>query len=175
VHAAERFSVSQFSVTAALGLAIETLASPPSGTLPRVEGRGKQLARFVFPLDLCSPENRHSHGCNWAHAARKDKLWAIMRAQCPAFTAPLNGRALVRQVRFSSVEPDMPSDGFKTAIDFLCVPRFPKKLGGRFKRGLGFLVDDAPKYVERVAWWERVPRGSGFGLLEIWSGDHPDT
>lgn len=147
------------------------LAGEPAGVLPRVAPRGVLVHRFVFPLELCSPENRHSHGRNWAHAARKDNLWAVMVRQHPHVrSSPLPGRPMVRQVRFSNSEPDVPGEGFKTAIDFLCVPRPPKSAGGRFKRGLGFLVDDAPRYIERVAWWERVAPTKGFALLEIWSG-----
>jgi hypothetical protein len=82
----------------------------------------------------------------------------------------LSGRPLVRQIRFSAKEPDVSCEGFKTAIDFLCVPRPPTTPKGRFKRGLGFLHDDAPKYVERVAFWEYAPRGGGFCLLEVYTG-----
>jgi hypothetical protein len=164
-----------FSPRAALARADEILAQPCAGTLPRVEGVGILVARFVFTLELCSPENRHSHGRNWAHAARKDKLWALMRLQHPAIRpVALLGRPMVRCVRFSIVEPDVAAEGFKTAIDFLCIPKPPKKPGGRYKRGLGFLVDDAPKFVERVSWWERAPRGQGFALLEVWTGPAVD-
>ena len=81
--------------------------------------------------------------------------------------SPLQGRPILVQVRFSSVEPDVPGEGFKTAIDFLCQPR---QMGKRFKRGLGFLVDDAPKFVERVAWYEKMKPGHGFAFLAIYTG-----
>lgn len=161
-----------FSVARCFALAKEVLAQPCVGVLPRIEPRGAFVSRFFLPLELCSPENRNSHGRAWSHAARKDKLWLVMRAQCPLVrSSPLPGRPFIRRIRFSSSEPDEPENGFKTPIDFLCVPRLPKKPDGRLKRGLGFLVDDAPKFVERAAgFWERVPPGKGFGLLEIYTG-----
>lgn len=160
-----------FSPQAALARADEILAQPPRGTLPRIEGVGILLARFALPLGLCQNENSHSHGTAWRHAARKDKLWECMRVQHPRIRpVALSGRPLVRQIRFSAKEPDVSCEGFKTAIDFLCVPKPPTKPGGRFKRGLGFLEDDAPKYVERVSWWEFAGRGQGFGLIEIYTG-----
>jgi hypothetical protein len=127
-----------------------------------------------MPLELCSPENRHSGAAQWMHAQRKERLYRLMWVQHPEIRKTplpyLPHRALIRMVRFSSREADNAADGFKTAIDFLCMPRPAKGLGGRSKRGLGFLTDDAPKYVERVAWWERVPNGKGFALMELWSG-----
>ena len=68
-------------------------------------------------------------------------------------------------MRLSSI-----SFSFKVAIDLLCQPRPARAPGGRAKRGLGFLVDDAPRYVEIASWWERARRGEGLGLLELWSG-----
>ena len=165
-----RAPVRPFSPRQALARAELVLAGPSSGTLPRVDGRGVLVARFAIPLELCSPENRHSHGRGWQHAKRKEALFRVMWLQhAHVRDEPLPGRPMVRQVRFSVREPDQPSDGFKTPIDFLCVPRPARKPGGRAKRGLGFLVDDAPRYVERVSWWERVPQGQGFALLEVWS------
>lgn len=161
----------RFNPIEALAMAADVLSRPPSGVLPRVDGRGQLVHAFVFPLALCQNENSHSHGSGWRHAKRKDELWDVMRKQCSTVRpSPLPGRPMVRQVRFSSVEPDVAGEGFKTAIDFLRVPVLPKKPGGRFKRGLGFLVDDAPKFVERVAWWERVAPKQGFALLEIYTG-----
>jgi len=156
-----------------MAVAADVLSRPPLGRYPRVEARGEFVFRFVIPLELCSPENRHSHGLAWLHAARKNDLYKVMFDQHPRIrTAPLQGRPFLRQIRFSCREPDLPSDGFKTPIDFLCVPRPAKRPGGRSKRGLGFIVDDAPKYIERApAWWERAPMGKGFALLEIWSGE----
>lgn len=161
----------EFSVPRALERADQIMALPCAGHLPRVPGRGTLLHRFVMPLELCSPENRHSRATQWQHAARKDELYRLMWVQCPTIRpTPLAGRAMVRMIRFSAREADNAADGFKTALDFLCVPRPAKTLGGRSKRGFGFLVDDAPRYVERVAWWERAKVGEGFALLEIWSG-----
>jgi hypothetical protein len=34
--------------------------------------------------------------------------------------------------------------------------------------------DDRPSALEVRAWWERVKRGEGFALLEIWSGEEAD-
>jgi len=161
-----------FNAAETMALAADVLSRPPVGTLPRIEPRGVLVHRFSMPLELCSPENRHSHGRAWSHAARKDELFQLMFSQHPRIrSAPLPGRPFIRQIRFSSREADLPSDGFKTPIDFLCVPKPAKKPGGRCKRGFGFLVDDAPRFVERApAWWERVPPKCGFALLEIYTG-----
>lgn len=164
--------LASFDIPAALARADEILAGPCTGSLPRVEGRGELVHRFVIPLELAQAENRHSHGVSWSHAARKEKLFRIMWLQHPFVrVAPLPGRPFLRRVRFSVKEADEPGEGFKTPIDFLCVPKPPKRLGARGKKGLGFLVDDAPKDVERApAWCERVPPGFGFCLLEVWTG-----
>lgn len=160
-----------FSISRCQVLAAKIFSEPCFGTEPRVEGKGSLVATFFLPLELCQNENSHSHGKSWVHASRKNKLWAVMRRQFPVVRpAPLAGRPLIRQIRFSSSEPDVAGEGFKTAIDFLCVPRVPKTPKGRFKRGLGFLVDDAPRFVERVAFWEYAAPGLGFCLLEIWAG-----
>jgi hypothetical protein len=164
-----------FSVPRALELADRILAGPPSGHNPRVPGRGVLLARFVMPLELASPENRHSRAANWMHAARKERLFRLMWVQA-ASNLPktplgyLPHRPMARLVRFSSVETD-DRDGFKAAIDFLCVPVAPCAKWKHGKKGLGFLTDDAPKYLDRSAsWWERAPRGQGLALVELWSG-----
>ena len=68
---------------------------------------------------------------------------------------------MLRCIRFSSIEPDTYSDGFKMAIDRLM-------LG---KERLGYLRDDRPSDCEIVQCWEFVPPGQGFAVIEIWTGE----
>jgi len=60
-------------------------------------------------------------------------------------------------VRFSSVEPDHESGWCKNPVDRL--------RGG--KMGLGFLVDDAPRFLELRTWWEPSPPKKGFVFVEV--------
>jgi hypothetical protein len=179
-----------FDVPGALELADATFAGPCAGHMPRVEGRGTLLQRFVLPLDLCKTTNQllsmmqsrpRAGGARAFNPARQakaleEKVYRMMWVQFPTPRAePLQGRPMLRMVRFSSVEPDDGADGLKLARDLLRPPKPPKlnprtgKVGGG-RKGFGFIVDDAPRFIETVRWWERVPPGKGFGLLEIWSG-----
>lgn len=162
----------EFSVPDALARADEILSAPCAGHLPRVPGRGELVARFVLPLDLCQPQNATRHAPVFALAATKEKIWRLLwvQAGCQIRPVPLTGRPQIRAIRFSVKEPDQMNDGFKVAIDQLCVPRAPKQPGGRKKKGLGFLQDDAPRFVRIDTWWEKSRQGYGLGLLEVWTG-----
>jgi hypothetical protein len=185
-----RKSPAEFDIPSALELADQVLAGPCAGFLPRVEGRGTLVQRFVLPLDLCKTTNAllsmmqsrpRKDGQKAFSPARQakaleEKVFRMMWVQCPQIRAtPLSGRPQVRMVRFSSVEPDDGADGLKLARDLLRPakspvfdPRTRKLKGGR--KGFGFIVDDAPRFIETSRWWEKVPPGKGLGLLEIWSG-----
>lgn len=73
----------------------------------------------------------------------------------------LSGRPQVICRRFSSVQPDKYSDWAKLPIDKLCVG--PNRLG--------YLRDDRPSACEIHQVWERSKPGSGFVVIEIWSGE----
>lgn len=190
-HAGKRKKpAKEFSIPVALALADQIFAGPCAGYTPRVPGRGVLVQRFVLPLELCKTTNalismlktRSSRPKNAFTAERQakaleEKVYRMMWLQHPNVrNAPLSGRPMLRIVRFSSVEPDDAADGMKLARDLLRVPRASawsnrhrKICGGR--KGFGFLIDDAPRFVETARWWERVPPGKGFGLLEIWSNE----
>jgi len=185
----------EFSIPEALARADQILAGPCAGFVPRVPGRGVLVFRFVLPLDLCKTTNSlismMRGGRQSAKAAAagkrpmsptqkmasfKDEVYRMLRTQHPELRAePLKGRPMIRAVRFSSADTDAEADGLKTAIDLLRQPKAPvwdpkkrRMVGAR--KGLAFIVDDSRKFIDRVSWWEKVPPGKGFGLLEIWDG-----
>jgi hypothetical protein len=144
-----------------------------------------------LPLELCKTANAlismvggrgrgpsSAFGGAQKAAAYKEKVFRMMWLQHSFVRAEPLGmmpRPMLRAVRFSSQEADAGSNGMKTAIDLLRVPSSPeydarKGQWGRARKGLGFLVDDAPRYCETAMWWEYAPPGNGFGLLEVWSG-----
>lgn len=137
-----------------LRVADAVLSAPCLGHVPRVPPRGTLRVRVALPLDLVPTTNRTRHAPAWAQGKRKKDIAAILLAQIGRAREPIQGRALVRLIRFSSVEPDQLNDGFKAALDVIV--------------RLGWLVDDAPRYVEIATWWERVPRGQGFGVIEVY-------
>ena len=179
----------EFSVPGALARADETFAGPCRGYLPRVPGKGELVQRFVLPLELCKTTNallsmgrvrpapgKKAFPVGAQMAALEEKVFRMMWVQCPRVcAAPLPGRAFLRLVRFSVKEMDEGGDGMKLARDLLRVP-VPSRWDNARERmtkpvkGFGFLVDDAPKYVETARWWEYAAPGFGFGLLEVWSG-----
>jgi hypothetical protein len=178
-----------FSVREALARADEILVGPCTGDLPRTEGRGRFVHRFVLPLDLCKTTNalislargatRGQRASRMSSSQRFEahntKVWKLMYLQHPTVRAkPIEGRVMLRCVRFTTTAADDAADGMKTAIDFLRVPTpssWDEKKNDikRGRRGFGFIVDDSRRYVDRVDWWEKVSPGKGFGLLEIWA------
>lgn len=180
----------EFSIPGALALADQIFAGPCAYHLPRVPGRGRLVHRFVLALDLCKTTNalismmqakpktgKQKFTPAMKSKALEEKVYRMMWLQHPNVrNAPLPGRPMLRIVRFSSVESDEGADGMKLARDLLRIPRAPawsdrhrRICGGR--KGFGFLIDDAPRFVETVRWGEKVAPGKGFGMLEIWTGD----
>lgn len=179
----------EFSIPDALRRADETFEGPPPrGQMPRVQGRGQLVQRFVLPLALCPTTNtlismlktRAKPGRRFFSPAAQaraleEKVFRMMFVQSRVRAVPLPGRPLVRIVRFSSVEPDEGADGMKLCRDLLRMPKPPEWDARRGRpttgrKGFGFLVDDAQVYVETVRWWEYAPPGKGFGYLDIWTG-----
>lgn len=150
-------------------------APPPLGHIVRPAPVGELVAAFVLPLDLVRPQNRTRHSQAWALAKLKRSVAHTMGFQASRREEPLPGRPMVRCCRFSSVEPDKYNDGFKAAIDVLCVAPPPLTRDGKLRKHrptgrLGFLVDDSPRHVDLHCWWEPAPPKSGFGLIEVWTG-----
>jgi hypothetical protein len=75
---------------------------------------------------------------------------------------------MLRAVRFSSRQPDDTAAWWKGVGDVLQVPRVLRS--GRRCAGFGVLVEDDPEHLETRAWGEYAAPGSGFGLVEVWSG-----
>lgn len=149
-------------IAEALARADEILSAPPAKPhLVRVTPVGKLVQRFAVPLELLPTSNSTRHQKPWLLAQMKERLGALMFAQSGGKRREiLPGRPMVRCIRFSTVEPDKYSDGFKLAVDKLCVQ----------KNGLGFIRDDRPMDVDLHQAWEYAPKGKGFGLIEVWTG-----
>ncbi len=156
-----------FSVAASLRYADDALSRPP--TFPHIERpvpRGELVQRFVLPLKLCEPFNRVGRagtaGASWALGEMKKTAYELMRIQCDGRLpkAPLDGRPHVLVCRFSSNEPDADSGWSKNPVDRL-------KLASK---GLGFIVDDKPRFTLVSPWWEYAPPGHGFVYLEVRTG-----
>jgi hypothetical protein len=153
-----------FDYRDALRRADEILAFPPAKPhIERVEPVGKLVKRFALPLDLLPTTNGTRGRPGWALAKIKKQIWQELWNQNSHQIReyPLAGRPLVRCIRFSSVEADALSDWPKMAIDKLCCGH----------ERLGYLKDDRPSDIKLVAWWEPGPRGDGFAVIEIYSGE----
>ena len=136
---------------------------PEMEHIERHSRRGSLVARFVLPLSLCQPLNRLSRAgtasAGWALGQMKRDALTLMKVQLGGKLPkePLTGRPQVLCVRFSSVEPDHETGWCKNPVDRLRVGTM----------GLGFLVDDAPRFVELRTWWEPAKRGCGFVFCEV--------
>jgi len=166
-----------FDRVEALRFAEAAWALPPARPhIRRPEPRGALVQRFVLPLELLRVQNATRGGINWVLALLKENVAAAMAAQCLPRPAPLQGRPQVLCCRFSSVEPDRFADGFKVAVDMLCVPPPPLTRKGTPRRyvptlRLGFLVDDSPRHADVECWWEPAPPKAGLGVISIYTGD----
>lgn len=167
-----------------LGVTHRALSVPPRHPwITRPEPRGRLVARFVLPLELCPTSNEGvRHRAGWQLAKhRKDVLGALksqvyaLRDCLPAFglrvltwpvgvfAAPLPGRPQVLAVRFSARAPDAGADWAKTPIDCLTVRH----------RGVGLIQDDSPYRCDQRQWWEPTPRGErgGWCVVSVWTGE----
>lgn len=152
-----------FRVRDAFALAEDVLSRPPA--LPHIERpvpRGKLVARFGLPLELCKPMNRiartGTQQAGWALAKMKRETWQRMAMQHGRRSTPLPGRPQVLCLRLSSSEPDKYADWQKNPVD---------RLRATEKLGLGFIVDDRPTCIDLQAWWEPAPRGRGCVVIEV--------
>jgi hypothetical protein len=151
------------TVTECLAFARRALLAPPrKAHIQRPDPVGSVLWRFVLPLAWCPPLNRFGEMNGHQRQALKKQVLARMMVQhgWGRRRLPLDGRPLIRAVRFSSVECDEHNGWTKIAVD-----RLTGKHGG-----LNFLVDDKPTRLQLFPWWEPAPPGKGFAYFELWSG-----
>lgn len=154
----------EFNWREAMRRAQAALAEPPPfERIVRPRPRGKLVARFALPLELCPTTNRTRHVQPWRAAKDKQAILDLLRRQWRKLRAPepLPGRPQVLCLRLSSVEPDRYSNWSKMAVDALCVP------AGRRKDGLGLLRDDRPRDAEVWELWHPAPRGAGLVYIEV--------
>lgn len=138
--------------------------------VPRHEGRGQLVCRFLVPLALAAPINRTSGKGAWRAKLRKTELFDWIAPQVRQWRTsrdPLPGRPQFIAIRFSSNEPDSTASWWKEAGDRLLPPRFRR---GQLIPGLAVIRDDKPKSLDVQATWERAPKGEGFCLFEVWTG-----
>ncbi len=164
-----------FSVANALLGAERILAAAPARHhIGRQPAAGELIHRFALPLRLCKPQNRKAFAEGWQFAATRkallDLLAVQLRGRLPR--APLPGRPIVQCIRFSSRSPDAFADSFKQAIDCLC-PRRVRSVKGlpRLIPGLGLIADDNPDACDVRQRWEFAPNGSGFCVIDVYSGE----
>ena len=157
-----RISPPSFSYLDCLRRAEETLAREPKWPwVKRVQPRGALVAQFALPLKLCPTSNQRMRGGikqRFAEAALKRTCKQMMKLQLgPGDIATLDGRPLIRAVRFSSKECDSTSDFSKVPVDRLIE--------------LGLIEDDSNRCVEVVTWSEYAPPKHGFLYLDVWTGE----
>lgn len=152
-----------FSIAECLRHAEATLASPPRWQyVRRVEPVGELVARFVLPLNYCPTLNAFAEMNFWKRAKLKSAAQSMMLIQCGGRrrSEPLPGRPMIRAIRFTSRPTDEDAAWMKIPTD-----RLTCKSGG-----LCYIQDDKPASVERVAWCEWSSPGSGFCMIEVYSG-----
>lgn len=146
-----------FVITAALAYADAQLELDPPAWIERPLPKGERLYRFALPLSCCPTGNMMRHAPGWKLGKWKGQAMALMRAQLVTRAkCPLLGRPQVLAIRFSSVEADAYADWAKIPVDVLVK--------------LGVVHDDSQRSIELHQWTERAPRGSGFVVVEVWSG-----
>jgi hypothetical protein len=114
-------------------------------------------------------------GCMAGQLLRQSETLGIRCGACtdgkairPMWPTPREGRPMLRAIRFSSRQPDDTAAWWKGVGDVLQTPRVLRS--GRRCAGFGVLAGDSPRELETRAWGEYAAPGSGFGLVEIWSG-----
>jgi hypothetical protein len=165
-----------------LDLASLTLRLPPrKDHIVRPESVGYRLARFVVPLDLLPSNNPWGRLEGWQKADLIKKLRGHIAPQLShlrSMPIPLQGRPMIRAIRFSSTEGDVDNGWTKLAIDRLTVRSNKRKLADDrltvLSKSLGVIGDDRPSKLNLKVWWEYAPAGKGFGYFEIWSGDQQE-
>lgn len=142
----------------------------------RTPGIGTRLGMFFLPLTLANPRNR-SRGKHaaWIHAQHRKKVidalsdqriapWnlLLMNAQLP-----LQGRTMIRCIRYTSGVTDATAGWSKVPIDCMQPGGFRR---GKSFSGLGIIASDSPKHTDVIEWCEPSRSGEGFAVFEIWTG-----
>jgi len=162
-----KFSLSE--IPTVLGMGLDQLAQPAHEFSERVEPRGELMARFVMHLDHCRvSENRMQVKQAWQYAKHKTDVRYWMMRQHTWPRPPLEGRPLVRCIRFSPRRPDRLAHWSKVPVDFLCPP---KMRNGKRIAGMGIIAGDSPELAHVVQFWEPAVRGKGFVFIEVWTNE----
>jgi hypothetical protein len=168
-------AAARFDVRSAYDRAAVILRDPPARRhIVRVKPVGDLVARFALPLEVCEPQNARRKAPGWAMAQKRDDILHLFALQLCGHlpTAPLTGRPIVQCIRFSSRAPDAFADSFKLAVDCLSPSRIRRHKGvPRLIRGIGLIADDRPEVCDVRQRWEYAARGTGFCLVELWSGE----
>jgi len=138
--------------------ASEMLAAADAAELP-IEASGILVVRWVLPLHLCPGINRYAEMSPRSRQGLKLEVAQRMFVQIHRRAKPLAGKAFLRAVRFSSRASDHDSAWTKVAVDRLLTKN---------KLGLGFLIDDGPKYLDISAACAPAKRGHGFCYFDLW-------
>lgn len=172
-------SILRFNAGQALARADVILRDPPTRAhIVRVKPSGRLVNRFALPLELCEPQNRRRAAPAWAMANKRESILQLLASQLhhQLPERPLPGRPIVQCIRFSARAPDAFADSFKLAIDCLCPRRIRKHKGiARLIPGVGLIADDRPEVCDVRQRWEYVPRGEGFSVIDVWSGEGSDV
>jgi hypothetical protein len=185
-----------FDVAAAIAFVDARLAEPPPPEkrlkagrvrpgVRRVEGAGACILRCVLPLEDAPTANRLIELGRigpWALAKLKKRVLSRMLLQVRARAAkPLQGRAMVRMVRFTHTAQDYDTSWTKIPLDRLQVGKRerPEHLTAeqwssvQAQLGLaelGYIRGDSQHEIDLAAWSEPAPPGRGCVLVEVWTG-----
>jgi hypothetical protein len=160
--------------------------APELARIVRPIPRGRRVAIFCLPLELCRSQDSNRHRAGWALAKDRETIleswlrpqWLRQRRQLPTLHLPLAvaARPQVLCVRYGSVEPDAGANWDKQTVDCLQIPgvRRIKGKDGVVREhrydGLGLIRNDRPSQCEVVPWWEPAEANEGFCVIEVWSG-----
>jgi hypothetical protein len=149
-----------FSVANCRRFAAYALSQPPPEHVERVEPIGLRVASYVLPLELCPALNAFAEMEGWRRHKLKKQVLLIMQAQHDRRLPMIPGKPWARAIRFSSRAADEQSGWSKLPVD-----RLTPKHGG-----LGLIEDDRISKLKLCCWWEPAPPGSGFVLLDVFTG-----
>lgn len=141
----------------------------------RAMPRGRLVQRFVLPLEWCPTMNvllrRHFRTKKGFH----DRIYNTMLNQVD-WKKPkkvLEGRPLVRFVRFGLKPPDRDSSWTKVPLDVLVPSHMiaaTKKRAAKLKPCMGYIEDDNPQAIDLQAWWEPSDMEHQHVYCDIWTG-----
>jgi hypothetical protein len=148
---------------------------PASRAVRRPIPRGRRVAVFVIPLELCKPQDARRHAPGWLLAADRTRIlgqwlrpqWLLQPLRPVEIPLRSSSRPQVLCCRYSTTEPDAMANWCKQAVD--CLQPGGVRRGKPF-HGIGLIRSDKPSECEVVEWWEPAKRGEGFCAVEVWSG-----